>query len=60
MTINLNELIRDFLDILESQEVQLLTWGIVDGGFTEEEIQEYAEDFLDNRDSDLNIWDFIN
>ena len=56
----MNELIRDFLDILERQEVQLLTWGIVDGGFTEEEIQEFAGDFLNNCDTDIDIWDFIN
>jgi DEAD/DEAH box helicase/Helicase conserved C-terminal domain len=60
MTNSLNELIRDFLDNLENKEVQLLSWGIVDGGFSEAEIQEFAEDFLDKCDSDIDIWDFIN
>ncbi|PAX60539.1 protein DpdJ [Brunnivagina elsteri] len=60
MTLNLNELIRDFLDILERQEVQLLTWGIVDGGFSEDEIIEFVEVFLNISDADIDIWDFIN
>nr|WP_265338629.1 protein DpdJ [Nodularia sp. LEGE 04288] len=44
---------------MERQEVQLLTWGIVDGGFSEDEIAELAEDFLNTYEIDEDVWDFI-
>nr|WP_277933066.1 protein DpdJ [Nostoc sp. FACHB-892] len=44
---------------MERQEVQLLTWGIIDGGFSEDEIKELADDFLNNCEIDEDVWDFI-
>ena len=59
MSTNWDKLIRYFLDILELQEVQLLSWGIVDGGFSEEEIEELAEEFLNDRNVDQDAWDLL-
>ncbi|MBD2525623.1 protein DpdJ [Nostoc sp. FACHB-133] len=59
MTTNWDKIIREFLDKLERQEVQLLTWGIIDGGFSEDEIKELADDFLNNCEIDEDVWDFI-
>ncbi|QXE25870.1 putative helicase [Richelia sinica FACHB-800] len=42
------------------KEITLLTWGIVDGGFVEEEIAEMAADLLNNHESDVDMWDLIN
>jgi hypothetical protein len=39
-------LAREFLDALERAEAKLLTWGVVDGGFTEEDLVESAERFV--------------
>jgi hypothetical protein len=44
-----NEHAIDFLGSLERAEVALLGWGMVDGFFTEEELERRAEDFLDTR-----------
>ena len=52
-------LIREFLDKLERQEVELLTWGIVDGGFSEAELEELTEDFLNSHQADEETWDFL-
>ncbi len=59
MTTKWDKIIREFLDKLERQEVQLLTWGIVDGGFSEDEIEEFAEDFLNTCEIDEDVWDFL-
>lgn len=59
MTTNWDKLTREFLDTLELQEIQLLAWGIVDGGFSEDEIAERSEDFLYNQDIDEDSWDLI-
>src|SRR5437899_5241635 len=37
--VNLREFIPPFLSALEYRESQLLPWGFVDGGFTEQEIE---------------------
>ncbi|MEH2118325.1 hypothetical protein [Nostoc sp.] len=55
MTTNWDKIIREFLDKLERQEVQLLTWGIVDGGFSEDEIAELAGDFLNSCEIDEDV-----
>ncbi len=52
-------LVRDFLDILEGQEAKLLTWGFVDGGFSEDEIYDQAETFLDEISSDEDPDDLV-
>lgn len=59
MDIDWDKLIREFLDTLERKEVQLLAWGIVDGGFSEEEIEELAQEFFDNNDIDEDAWDLV-
>lgn len=38
-------IVSDFLGQLEMQEASLLSWGLVDGGFAEEELQDAARDF---------------
>lgn len=43
---HLERLVCGFLNILEGQEAKFLTWGFVDGGFSEDEIYEQAETFL--------------
>lgn len=39
-------LLREFLDELEREEAKLLTWGVVDGGFTEGDLVDRAERLL--------------
>jgi DEAD/DEAH box helicase/Helicase conserved C-terminal domain len=41
-----DELVRDFLSALEQEEAKLITWGVVDGGFSLEDVAERAGDFL--------------
>ena len=43
------KLLVDFLDDIEEVELRLLSWGVVDQGFTEDEIRERAATFLDAR-----------
>jgi hypothetical protein len=50
---DLSPIIVDFLNELESHESRLLSWGIVDGSFDEEEIAGHAERYL----NDQQIWD---
>jgi hypothetical protein len=40
------ELLSEFLSVLERQELGLLTWGVVHGGFLQEELDDLAADFL--------------
>ncbi|MBK6781950.1 MAG: DEAD/DEAH box helicase [Gemmatimonadetes bacterium] len=42
-------LIQDFLSELEQAEAALLTWGVVDGAFTHDEVVERARIFLEQR-----------
>ncbi len=55
----MDRLIREFLDILETKEEKLLTWGVVDGGFSENEIEELAEEFLTNYEADEDVWALV-
>ena len=50
---------REFLDLLESKEENLLSWGIVDGGFSESELEELAEEFLNDCKALEDVWDFL-
>jgi hypothetical protein len=54
-----DQLIQEFLDTLERKEVQLLSWGVVDGGFSEDELEELAEEFLTDKEADEDVWDFL-
>ncbi|WP_144553396.1 protein DpdJ [Bacillus sp. X1(2014)] len=47
---NLEEAVREFLSFIEDREAKLLSWGYVDGGFSEEEIFEMAEEWLEKHD----------
>lgn len=40
---DLDTLVREFLNFLEGKEAKFLSWGYVDGGFDQEEIMEMAE-----------------
>jgi hypothetical protein len=55
----LNVLVQIFLNQLEFKEVKLLTWGVVDGGFSETEIEDYAAATIEMLDSDVDPWDLI-
>jgi hypothetical protein len=48
-----NGLVRDLLDTLEREETKLLSWGVVDGGFTSEEVDEYAQAVIESADAEL-------
>lgn len=52
MTESLDTLALRFLDQLEAEEVKLLTWGVVDGGFSQEEIELRAVQFLEQQETD--------
>lgn len=52
-------LVNEFLGRLEEEEVKLLSWGIVDGGFTRDEIEEFAHSFLDQTCSDRDAESLI-
>jgi superfamily II DNA or RNA helicase len=43
------DIVREFLSVLESHEARLLSWGVVDGAFSQEEVDELAEAFLATR-----------
>lgn len=59
MKSNLEVLIRDFLNILEEKEVRLLSWGCVEGGFSQDEIQKLGEEFLNQKSSYLDPMEFL-
>jgi hypothetical protein len=42
-------LVRDFLSRLEQEEAKLLTWGVIDGGFSLPDLELRAEEFLADR-----------
>ena len=44
-----DQLCEQFLDFLEDLELPLLSWGIVDQGFSEDELLEHAETFLEEQ-----------
>jgi superfamily II DNA or RNA helicase len=41
--------IRDFLSVLEQLEMRLLGWGVIDGAFSEDELDELADTFVAER-----------
>ncbi|WP_224240925.1 protein DpdJ [Hyalangium gracile] len=47
------ELLRDFLDTLEREEARQLSWGLCDGGFSDDEVRQFAADFLSERDEQV-------
>ncbi|MDQ3802286.1 MAG: DEAD/DEAH box helicase [Acidobacteriota bacterium] len=47
----MEELVREFLGRLEAEEEKLLTWGVVDGGFSRDEVEELAQAFLEETGS---------
>lgn len=50
---HLTQCAADFLSRLEALESRLLAWGLVDGSFDEDELENYAEQFLNERE----LWD---
>ena len=44
MSDNLKLSIRSVLDRLEREETKLLSWGVVDGGFSLDEVEDHARD----------------
>jgi hypothetical protein len=44
---------RELLDRLEREEEKLLAWGVVDGGFSAEEVDAYAQTLIDERGADV-------
>lgn len=55
----MDQLVRELLNQLERREVELLTWGVVDGGFSEDEIIDFAESCIDQSGLDTEPWDLI-
>ncbi len=53
MSTELNALSRELLERLEREEEKLLAWGVVDGGFTESEVDGIAQAIVEDRGSDL-------
>lgn len=47
----MDELVREFLGRLEAEEVKLLSWGVVDGGFSRDEVEDLTQSFLDEKGS---------
>ena len=42
------EPLLEFLSVLERRESELLSWGVVEGSFSEEEILDLATDWLES------------
>ncbi|AFY67277.1 protein DpdJ [Geitlerinema sp. PCC 7407] len=59
MNAQLNLLVLEFLNQLESREVKLLAWGVVDGGFSKGEVEKLAEEAIQNLDVDVDPWDLL-
>ena len=59
MNDQLNLSVHEFLNLLESREVKLLAWGVVDGGFSENEIAELAEKIIQAQNAEVDAWDLI-
>ena len=54
-----NSLTRLLLNQIERKEVALLSWGVIDGGFSKDEILELAERLLESHDLDGDPWDLV-
>ena len=59
MNEELGNLVQEFLNQLELEQTKLLTWGVVNGGFSEDEVEEMAEALLEAHDVDADPWDLI-
>jgi hypothetical protein len=59
MSNEINNLTREFLNQLEWKETELLTWGVVDGGFNEDEIKALAEKLVEKHDVDIDPGEVI-
>ena len=46
-TTDRSTVVHAFLDSLEQAEATLLAWGVVDGGFAEDELEVHAQEFLE-------------
>jgi len=55
----MDQIVREFLNCLESREVKLLAWGVVDGGFSEDEVEELAEEIIQAQGADLDALDLV-
>ena len=53
----LNDLLAEFLNKLEQAESRLLSWGMVDGSFSDDEVVDLADEFLDSQESDSEVSD---
>jgi hypothetical protein len=54
MSTDRSALSRELLDRLEREEEKLLSWGVVDGGFTADEVAEMAEALISERGADIS------
>ena len=55
----LNLLVCEFLNQLESREIKLLAWGVVDGGFSQDEIDDLAAAVIQAQAVDIEALDLI-
>ena len=53
--VSLNTLAANFLTKLEQLESRLLSWGMVDGSFSDDEVVELADEFLGSHESGTEI-----
>lgn len=51
--------LTEFLSLLEQKEAKLLTWGVVDGGLSEDEVHDCARNLLDGSDVDLTEQELV-
>jgi hypothetical protein len=54
MTAHIDDLVRRLLDTLEDEETKLLSWGLVDGGFSGDEILDFAQAVVDAADAEVS------
>ncbi len=56
---SIEPLALNLLDALEGQEYELLVWGFLDGGFSADEVEDLAQDILDQHGESLNPRDLV-
>lgn len=60
MNVEMDRIICKFLNYLEIQEAKSLVWGYVDGGFSEDEIEDIATEILQTFDTEeIGAWQLI-
>lgn len=59
MDTQLNLLVLEFLNQIENREVKLLVWGVVNGGFCKNEVDELAEEIIQTQDADISAQDLV-